>query len=99
VLAAPYFAVAVAKVPIHTSASLHVFGVVASSENETTHDSKVRLDDVEPGGFGWSPDGMDAEFLEQSEEAWIVVSSAQIVQDDEEPLVRIALSESVKGVE
>ena len=98
-LAAADFGVAIAKVPVDAPASLHVLGIVASSEDETTHDAKVRLDDVEPGGLGWSPDGVDPEFLEQSEEARIVVRSVQVVQDDEEPLVGVALSESVKRVE
>ena len=98
-LSAPDFGISIAKVPVDASASLHVFGIVASGENETTHDSEVRLDDVEPGGVRRSPDRLDAEFFEQFEETRIVVSSVEVVQDDEKPLVRVALSESAKGVE
>jgi hypothetical protein len=90
-LGASDFGVAVVEISIYPSASMHVLGVVAPSENKATHDSKVRLDDVEPRGVGRSPDGLDAEPLEQCKKARMVVSPAQVVQDDEEALVRVAL--------
>jgi hypothetical protein len=76
-----------------------VIEIFRVGEREAREYAEMSFDEVEPGGFGWSEDGADAEAAMQGEEAGMIVDVVQIVLDHEEASWGVAGGGSAQGVE
>src|SRR5436305_83447 len=89
-------AVTIAKVPVDATAARRMVRVVSIGDRETPQDPELRLDEIEPRGFGGCPDRLDAEPPEQGEEGRMVVDVVEVIHDDEQAPTGIAGSEPSK---
>lgn len=92
------FAVTIAKVPIDATPARHMVRVVGVGDGEASQHPELRLDQIEPRGFGGRPHRLDAESPQQGEERRMVVDVAQIIHDDEQAPTGITGPEPSKGV-
>src|SRR5690349_12201334 len=93
-----YVAVPVVQVTIDTAPPDRVSGIVGIGHGEALQDAELRFDQVQPGGLGWCPYRMDVQLAHEGEDGWVVVNVMQIVQNDEQPPVRIALPQPLEGL-
>src|SRR5207249_11235185 len=68
-LSGPDPSVPVAQVPIDTAAAYGMAGIVRVGQSEAFENTEVRLDQVQPGGFGRRPRRIDAQLPQQSPKA------------------------------
>src|SRR5579863_5290310 len=87
----------VAQVAIDASATYDMARVVGVGDGKTLQDSKLCFDQIEPGSFCRSPNGVDAQAVQQSEKTRMIVNIVQVVQNDEELLSRIAPPKTAEG--
>src|SRR6266496_3738345 len=91
--------VAVAEVAVDPAPAQDVLEVVGVRQGEPLHDAEMRLDQVEPRGLGRREHGPDPELAEQAEETRVIVDVVQIVQDDKQPLGRVAGAQPPESLE
>jgi hypothetical protein len=91
--------VAVAEIAADAASSEKVLEVIRIGEREAPQDAEVSFDEVEPGGFGRSEDGADAEPTKEGQKAGVVVDVVEVVHDHEESLARVAGPESAERLE
>jgi hypothetical protein len=87
----------VAQVAIDASATYEMTRVVGVGDGKPLQDSKLCFDQVEPGSFRRSPNGMDAQAAQQSEKTRMIMNVVQVVQNDEELLSPIAPPKTAEG--
>jgi hypothetical protein len=91
--------VAVTEIAVDPASAQNVLEIVGVRQGESFHDAEVRLDQVEPGGLGGCEHRGDPELAEQAEQTWVIVDVVQVVQDDEQALVRVASTQAPEGLE
>src|SRR6184192_1302873 len=98
-LSGPDPSVPVAQVPIDTAAAYGMAGIVRVGQSEAFENTEVRLDQVQPGGFGRRPRRIDAQLPQQSPKARVIVQLVQVIHDDEQLGAGIAATQSPEGIE
>src|SRR2546430_6144277 len=98
-LSGPDPSVPVAQVPIDTAAAYRMAGIVRVGQSEAFENTEVRLDQVQPGGFGRRPRRMDAQLPQQGPKARVIVQLVQVIHDDEQLGAGIAAPQPPEGIE
>src|SRR5437016_786496 len=98
-MSGPDPSVPVAQVPIDTAAAYGMAGIVRVGQSEAFENTEVRLDQVQPGGFGRRPRRMDAQLPQQSPKARVIVQLVQVIHDDEQLGAGIAAPQPPEGIE
>jgi len=76
--------VTVVQVGADSVLTLLVAGIISVCDSKLLERPELGLDEVKPRGLRGSPDGMDVQFLEQTQEAGVVMHQVQVVEDDEQ---------------
>lgn len=87
----------VAQVTIDASATYEMTRVVGVGNGKALQDSKLSFDQIEPGSFRRSPNGVDVQAAQQSEKTRMIMNVVQVVQNDEELFSRIAPPKTAEG--
>ena len=58
-------------------------GIIRVRQGEAFEDAELRFNQIEPGGFGRGPDGLDPKLAQQGKKARMIVDVAQVVQNHE----------------
>jgi len=88
---------AVVQVTIDASATYEMTRVVGVGDGKALQDSKLWFDQIAPGSFRRSPNGVDAQAAQQSEKTRMIMNVVQVVQNDAELLSRIAPPKTAEG--
>src|SRR5258708_3808729 len=88
---------AVVQVTIDGSATSEMTRVVGVGNGKALQDSNVWFDQIAPGSFRRSPNGVDAQAAHQSEKTRMIMNVVQVAQNEADLLSRIAPPKPAEG--
>ncbi len=71
--------VSIAEIGVDPGAPADMARIVSIRQGESFEHTELCFDQVEPGGFGGCPNGLDAESSQQGKKTGMIVNVAQVV--------------------
>src|SRR5574340_82543 len=90
--------VPVAQVAIDATAPDRVRGIVGIGHRKALEDAELGLDQVQPGGLGVRPHGMDVQVAHEGHDRRVVVNVVEVIQDEVQGPARIAGAQAPEGL-
>src|SRR5919106_968719 len=90
--------IAIAEVAIDPAPPDEVLQIIRAGQGRALGDTKVRLDGVEPGGFGRRPHRVNVQLSEQRQEPRMIVDVVQVIHDDEQLAAGVAGPQAPEGL-
>jgi hypothetical protein len=73
-----------------------MIAVIGIGDREPLEHAELRFDQVKPGSLSGSPDWMDVQFLQQSQEFRVVMDIVKVVEHHEKTLPRVTFAQSAE---